>query len=74
MAPVFVNKVTKHPFLLYEDQTIVNLIKRGRSDKICALCGQSIPIGMHHKVHMFTDYESYPTHLECSLLFSASLL
>ena len=64
----------KHPFLLYEDRRTISIIKKGRTDKTCEHCSLLIPIGMEHKVHMFADYETYPTHLECSLSFSASLI
>ena len=64
----------KHPTLLYENYKTFNIVKKGKSDKTCEHCKAVIPIGMVHKVHMFCDYESYPSHLECSIPFAASLV
>lgn len=62
-----------HPTLEYEFYLKPTLIKKGRILKICEHCKDEILIGTSHNVHMFHGYESYPTHLECSLLFTASL-
>lgn len=71
---ILVADVEKHGFLQYEDYRGFKIIKKGRKDKECEFCHLSIPIGMEHRVHDFGNYETYPTHTECSLKFAASLL
>ena len=68
--------VTKsHAFLEYENRITIHTVKKGKTDKICEQCGDNILIGVEHKVHTFIPgYESYPTHLECSIPFAASLI
>ena len=54
----------------YEQQTV----NKGRKVKTCEHCFESIEIGTPHDVHKFCpEFESYPTHKECSKPFKASL-
>ena len=65
--------MTRHSHLLYENYLTHNTVKKGRIDKTCEHCKLPIPKGTEHKVHVFPEYETYATHLECSLPFAASL-
>ena len=65
--------MTRHPHLLYENYLTFKVIKRGRINKICEHCKLQIEKGVEHKVHMFPEYETYATHLDCSLPFASSL-
>lgn len=65
----------KHEYLKKEDYYENKAVgTRGKKIKLCNHCGEKIEPGIPHDVHHFyPEFQSYPTHKECTKEFMESL-
>lgn len=67
--------IEKHEYLREEDYYEARSVgTKARSNKCCEFCGDTIIKGVPHEMHHFyPEFESYPTHEECSHPFMLTL-
>jgi hypothetical protein len=67
--------MSKHEYLKKEDYYENKSVGTGgKKDKICNHCYEKILKGTPHDVHHFyPEFQSYPTHKECTKAFMESL-
>ncbi len=64
----------KHEYLKKEDYYENRSIQKGKSDKWCHQCNETIKKGTPHDVHHFyPEFQAYPTHKKCTEDFIKSL-
>jgi len=65
----------KHEYLTKEEFYETNNVgTKARGDKQCEHCGELIPKGEPHHVHIFyPEFSAFATHSRCSAKFLASL-
>jgi hypothetical protein len=68
--------MNQHEYLRLEDYYESRSVgTKARRDKRCEYCGKNIPKGTPHDMHHFyPEFNSYPTHKECSDNFVKSLI